>query len=60
MPDTIVTADRDRLREFSREFGGAVLKPIDGHGGHGVHALMPGDPNTGVIADQLTSRGAVK
>ena len=57
MPPTIVTADRPRLLAFAAEHGGAVLKPIDGHGGRGIQALMPGDPNRFAIVDTLTRRG---
>jgi glutathione synthase len=57
MPPTIVTADRPRLLAFAEEHAGAVLKPIDGHGGRGIQALMPGDPNRYAIVDTLTKRG---
>ena len=57
MPPTIVTSDRPRLLAFAEEHNGAVLKPIDGHGGRGIQALMPGDPNRYAIVDTLTKRG---
>ncbi len=56
-PATVVTADADRLIRFAAEHDGAVLKPIDGHGGRGVMALRPGDSNGPSIIDTLTDRG---
>ncbi len=58
-PPTIVTSDPDRLLEFAREHGAAVLKPIAGHGGRGVMALRPDDDNAPSIIDTLTERGTV-
>ena len=58
-PMTIVTADADRLMAFAVAQGGAVLKPIDGHGGRGVMAVRPGDDNAASIIDTLTKRSTV-
>ena len=58
-PPTIVTADSSRLIAFASEHGGAVVKPIEGHGGRGVLALMPGDRNAPSIIDTVTHRGRV-
>ena len=57
MPATLVTSDRSKLVAFAEEHNGAVLKPIDGHGGRGIMALQPGDRNERAIVDQLTNRG---
>lgn len=57
IPPTIVSADAGVLVEFAQAQGGAVLKPIDGHGGRGVMALRPGDANGPSIIDTLTDRG---
>ena len=59
IPPTIVTADPDRLEDFARVQGAAVLKPIAGHGGRGVMALRPHDDNAPSIIDTLTERGTV-
>ncbi len=58
-PPTIVTADAGRLVEFADHHGGAVIKPIEGHGGRGVLALRPGDHNAPSIIDTMTMRGRV-
>lgn len=59
-PRTIVTADRDRIHEFTREVGGkAVIKPLHAMGGFGVLGLNEGDKNARAIADMLTSEGKV-
>lgn len=58
-PPTIVTADPARLVAFAEAHHGAVVKPIEGHGGRGVLALMPGDQNGPSIIDTMTRRGRV-
>ena len=58
-PPTIVSADRDRLLAFADRHDGAVVKPIDGHGGRGVLVVRPGDENAASILDTVTSRGTV-
>ena len=58
MPETLVSAHRERIRSFVRQVGGrAVIKPIDGAGGEGVMALMQGDPNVRAIIDTVTDNG---
>jgi len=56
-PPTVVTADRDRIREVLRRWGAAVLKPTDGMGGRGIMLLSPGDLNLNSILDTATVRG---
>lgn len=58
-PPTIVTADRDLLLEFADRHDGAVVKPIDGHGGRGVLVVRRADENAASILDTVTSRGSV-
>lgn len=58
MPETLVSAHRDRIKNFVQQVGGrAVIKPIDGAGGEGVMALMHGDPNLRAIIDSVTNNG---
>lgn len=58
MPETLVSAHRERIKAFVRQVGGrAVIKPIDGAGGEGVMALMQGDPNVRAIIDTVTDNG---
>jgi glutathione synthase len=56
-PPTLVTRDPEAIREFHREHGDIVVKPLDGMGGQGVFRLAPQDPNLGVILETVTHRG---
>lgn len=59
VPETLVTADEARIREFVGRVGGrAVLKPVDGYAGTGVFSLVPGDANFGSAIETLTEKGA--
>ena len=43
-PQTIITRDRDEIKQFVRDQGGtAVLKPLQGSGGQGVFLVTPSD-----------------
>jgi glutathione synthase len=43
-PQTVITRDRDEIREFARDLGGSiVLKPLQGSGGQGVFLVRPDD-----------------
>jgi glutathione synthase len=58
MPETLVSAHRERIKNFVKQVGGrAVIKPIDGAGGEGVMALTQGDPNLRAIIDAETRNG---
>jgi glutathione synthase len=58
-PPTIVTRSTDRLREFQREQGGAiVVKPVDGYGGLGIFVVRDGDMNASSILETSTGAGA--
>jgi glutathione synthase len=57
-PETLVSADISELRAFVEAApDGAVLKPIEGHGGEGVVLLRPGDRNTSSLLELYTRRG---
>jgi glutathione synthase len=57
-PPTIVTRSTDRLREFQRQHGGAiVVKPVDGYAGLGIFVVRDGDPNGSSILETATSAG---
>ena len=56
-PPTIVTADRDRIRDVVDRWGTAVLKPIEGMAGRGIMLLSSRDPNLNSILDTATTRG---
>ncbi len=45
MPPTLITRDRAEIREFRKEHGNIILKPLYGNGGAGVFLLQEGDQN---------------
>ncbi|MEP6560267.1 MAG: glutathione synthase [Nakamurella sp.] len=57
IPPTIVTADRDIIRDFTTDHKMAILKPVDGFAGRGVLRLDTTDPNLPSILDISTARG---
>jgi len=56
-PPTLVSSDGGRLKEFLREAGDIILKPLDGMGGVSIFRVRAGDPNTNVIIETLTRHG---
>lgn len=55
IPQTIVTGDIRRLKEFMAELGGEmIIKPLDGCGGSGVFYLNEQDRNTNSILEAAT------
>jgi glutathione synthase len=58
IPQTLVTADMQRLKEFMEEHGGEmIVKPLDGCGGSGVFYLNTQDRNTNAILEAATDNG---
>lgn len=53
---TLVTRENSRLREFLREQGQIIVKPLDGMGGASIFYLHPEDPNVSVILETMTAR----
>jgi glutathione synthase len=60
-PTTIITMDREEIREFVHQQGGtAVLKPLQGSGGSGVFLIRPDDrSNLNQMIESLTRDGYV-
>lgn len=56
-PPLLVSRDPARLREFQREQGDVVFKPLDAMGGAAVFRVRDGDPNLSVILEMLTAQG---
>ncbi len=57
-PETLVSRDLAQLRSFIEEApDGAIVKPVDGHGGEGVVLLRRGDRNIPSVLELLTARG---
>jgi glutathione synthase len=44
-PPTLITFDREQIRDFRARHGDVVLKPLNGRGGSGVTRLLADDPN---------------
>ena len=58
IPQTLVTSDMQRLKEFMSELGGEmIIKPLDGSGGSGVFYLSQQDRNTNSILEAATNTG---
>jgi glutathione synthase len=57
MPETLVSSDKARIRQFVRDVGRAVIKPIDGARGDGVMVLFPDDLNFNAIVEAQTKSG---
>lgn len=53
-PPVLVSRDSDRLRDFHREHGDVIFKPLDGMGGTSIFRCRQDDPNVGVILETLT------
>jgi glutathione synthase len=58
MPRTLVTAHKQRIKDFVAQVGGrAVIKPLDGAGGEGVLTLAKDDLNLNAIIELQTQNG---
>jgi glutathione synthase len=53
-PPVLVSRDSERLRNFHREHGDVIFKPLDGMGGASIFRCRADDPNVGVILETLT------
>ena len=49
-PQTLVSNDRDRIKEFSRAVGRVAIKPVDGFGGKGIVFYDAADEETNTDA----------
>lgn len=55
---TLVSRSPEAIRQFQRDHGDIVVKPLDGMGGTSVFRLRPDDPNTNVILETITRDGS--
>ncbi len=55
---TLVARAPDQFRDFLREQGRIILKPLDGMGGASIFYLQPDDPNVSVILETMTAHGS--
>ena len=56
-PPVLVSRDMQRLREFHKQHGDVIFKPLDGMGGSRIFRCRQDDPNVGVILETLTEFG---
>ncbi len=57
IPKTIVTADKETIRDFVTAEGKAVMKPLNGKGGEGILFLEVGDRNINSMIEMSTNIG---
>jgi glutathione synthase len=54
MPPTLITSDREVIREFRAEHKDIILKPLYGNGGAGVFRVKQDDENLGAFLEMFT------
>jgi glutathione synthase len=59
VPETIVTADKQVIRQFVESKGAAILKPLGNKAGEGILYLEPSDRNFNSIVELSTFQGLV-
>jgi len=57
-PDTTIARDVDSIVAFARRHGRVTLKPIDGHGGQGIHFINDGDADIVDVIETVTRKGS--
>lgn len=50
-PPTLITRDMNSVREFRRQHGDVILKPLYGNGGEGVFRVKPDDGNFNALLE---------
>lgn len=56
-PPVLVTRDATRIREFHKEHGDIIIKPLDGMGGSSIFRVKEDGINLGVIIETVTCFG---
>ncbi|MEH2297338.1 glutathione synthase [Nostoc sp.] len=59
IPETIVSADKQLIRQFVEAKGAAILKPLGNKAGEGILFLQSGDRNFNSIVELSTLQGRV-
>ena len=59
IPETIVSADKNVIREFVEAKGSTILKPLGNMAGEGILFLQSGDRNFNSIVELSTSHGQI-
>jgi glutathione synthase len=57
MPPSLVSANKEDIRQFWEQHGEIILKPLDGMGGANIFHIKPKDPNFPVACEILTHHG---
>ncbi len=53
-PKTLITRDLAQIREFQKEHGSLILKPLNGFGGMDIYHMKPDDDNIASVYDMMT------
>lgn len=56
-PPLLVSCSAEKLREFHKQNGDVIFKPLDGMGGSAIFRLKKNDPNVSVIIEVMTQHG---
>ena len=56
-PKTLVSADKNLIKNFWHELGTVILKPLDGMGGKSIFLAEKNEKNINVIIETLTDSG---
>lgn len=59
MPETLVTQDKQTVRDFVDRRGRAILKPLGGKAGEGILFLETGDRNLNSMVEISTQQGQI-
>ena len=56
--EMLVTSNSKKLREFIRQHGDVILKPLDGMGGASIFRLRPDDVNLSVVLETISQHNS--
>ncbi len=56
-PESVVTANQQRIKDFLAKHHDIICKPLDGMGGASIFRVQDDDPNINVILETLTQTG---
>jgi glutathione synthase len=57
IPATLVTREGSLVREFHKQYGTIICKPLDGMGGTSIFKIDENGSNLGVVIETLTAQG---
>jgi len=57
-PPTLVCSSEQLLRDFHKQHGDIIVKPLDGMGGASIFRLRADDPNISVVIETMTRFGS--